>query len=156
MDDRDDDRRHTASRLIKADAMKVYEAFVRPERVAAWLPPTGATAEIRAFEPWPGGAFSLVLTFSQAAGKSSANSDVVEARFVELAPGERIVYAVEFASDRPEFAGVMTMSWRLSPRPDGVLVEVTATEVPPGISRADHELGMTSSLANLAAFVETR
>ena len=102
-------------------------------------------------------ALALVLVaFSQAAGKSSANSDVVEARFVELAPGERIVYAVEFASDRPEFAGVMTMSWRLSPRPDGVLVEVTATEVPPGISRADHELGMTSSLANLAAFVETR
>jgi Activator of Hsp90 ATPase homolog 1-like protein len=73
---------------------------------------------------------------------------------VRLQPDELIVLDVEFASDRPEFAGTMTITWSLSAKADCTDVSVVAERVPAGISRADHELGMSSTLAKLAAFVE--
>jgi hypothetical protein len=48
----------------------------------------------------------------------------------------------------------MTMTWALSPVQGGTRVEIRADNVPPGIGREDHAVGMASSLANLAAFVE--
>ncbi|WP_316174789.1 MULTISPECIES: SRPBCC domain-containing protein [unclassified Bradyrhizobium] len=62
--------------------------------------------------------------------------------------------AIDFVSDRPEFAGTMTMTWSLTPAADGTLVSILAENVPIGIGRTDHELGMASSLENLARFVE--
>jgi hypothetical protein len=47
----------------------------------------------------------------------------------------------------------MKMTWRLSPRPGGTEVTICAENVPSGIGQAEHELGMSSTLANLAAFV---
>jgi uncharacterized protein YndB with AHSA1/START domain len=148
------DRRHTSFRLIKATPDVIYNAFVTPENLAAWLPPEGARGEIEHFDPRQGGRFKIILTFSATPGKSSRHSDVVEGRFLQLLPGKRIVQAVEFVSDRLEFAGTMTMNWSLSTTPDGTLVTVVAEDVPIGISRADHELGMASTLENLARFVE--
>ena len=87
-------------------------------------------------------------------GKSTADSDVVEARFVELVPDVRVVQAVEFVSDDPAFAGTMTMTWSLEPVDGGTLVTIRADDVPPGISAEDHAAGMAASLRNLARFVE--
>jgi hypothetical protein len=41
-------------------------------------------------------------------GKTTHDSDIVEARFVEILPHERIVQAVDFVSDEPAFAGKLT------------------------------------------------
>ena len=150
----DDDRRHSASRHIKVPPGAIYNAFIRPQDLVLWLPPQGAAGRIEAFEPREEGRLRMVLTFANAPGKTSSNSDVVEARFVRLQPDELIVLDVEFASDRPEFAGTMTITWSLSAKADGTDVSVVAERVPAGISRADHELGMSSTLAKLAAFVE--
>lgn len=150
----DPSQRHSASRFIDADPGAVYAAFVTADALAAWLPPEGATAQVTAFEPRPGGAFRMTLTFATATGKSSENSDEVDASFVELVPDERIVQAIRFVSDQPEFAGTMTMRWNLEPRPGGTLVTCTADDVPRGIDRDDHEAAIASSLANLARFVE--
>ncbi|WP_405386670.1 hypothetical protein OG596_02935 [Streptomyces sp. NBC_01102] len=46
------------------------------------------------------------------------------------------------------------MTWQLTAAGDRTEVTVTATDVPPGISRADHEAGIASSLADLASYVE--
>lgn len=147
-------RRDTASRLIKASPRAIYEAFVSREAVAKWLPPQGATMEVQTFEPWAGGRFQMTLTFAGIPGKSTANTDVVVGRFVELVPPQRIVQAFEFDSPDPAFAGTMTMRWALDASVGGTVVTVTAENVPAGISQADHEKGMGSSLANLAAYVE--
>jgi hypothetical protein len=48
----------------------------------------------------------------------------------------------------------MTMTWELSEENGATRVLVTAVDVPTGISPDDHAVGMQSSLANLAAFVE--
>jgi uncharacterized protein YndB with AHSA1/START domain len=145
---------HTASRHIEAPPDRIYEAYVEPENLRQWLAPKGARCEIRHFEPWEGGRFEFVLTFGADIGKSSVRSDVVTGRFERLSPDRRIVQTVEFVSDRLEFAGTMRMSWSMSVSSLGTLVKVVAEDVPSGIDRADHELGMASTLENLARFVE--
>lgn len=144
---------HTASRPIAASPAAIYRAFMDRDALATWLPPDGATATIGAFEPRDNGQLRMTLTFAAAPGKSSENTDVVEARFVDLVPDEQIGLAVNFVSQDPEFAGTMTMRWRLQPTPDGTLVSVTADNVPSGIRRSDHEAAMASTLANLAKFL---
>jgi len=149
-------RRDVASRLIQASPVAIYDAFVVREAVAQWLPPDGATMEIQVFEPRGGGRFQMTLIFVSAPGKSTSNTDVVVGRFVELVPQQRIVQAFEFESPDPAFAGTMTMRWELEATAGGTLVTVIAENVPAGIAPADHEVGMNSSLAHLAAYVESQ
>jgi uncharacterized protein YndB with AHSA1/START domain len=115
------------------------------------------TARFERFDPRPGGSYRLVLTYadaSAATGKTTADSDVVEARYVDLVPGVRVVQAVDFASDDPAFAGTMTMTWEVTAVDGGTRVDITSEDVPDGISAEDHAQGLASSLANLAAYVE--
>ena len=98
-----------------------------------------------------------MLTYADASGapgKATADSDIVEARFVELVPGARVVQAVDFVSDDPAYAGTMTMTWAVSAVDGGTRVDFTADDVPDGISAEDHAAGLASSLANLAAYLE--
>ncbi|MDZ5696808.1 SRPBCC family protein [Chelativorans sp. M5D2P16] len=154
---RNPDRTDRASRLIKVPPHAVHRAFMDPAALARWLPPTGMAAEISAFEPRAGGAFRMALTYENPApslrGKTTESTDVVEGRFLELVENERIVQAVTFRSDDPAFAGEMRMTWSLAPVPGGTEVTVTAENVPPGISREDHEAGLNATLANFAAFL---
>lgn len=150
-------RTDTASRVIAAPVQQVYRALVDPDALVKWLPPAGMTGRFERFDPRPGGSYRMVLTFADAAarrGKATADSDVVEARFLELTPGVRIVQAVVFASDDPAFAGTMTMRWELAAVEGGTRIVIRAEDVPDGISAADHATGMASSLANLAAYLE--
>jgi len=148
-----DDRTHTASRLIHATPHAVYQALVDPQALVRWLPPEGATGRIDVFEPRPGGRFAMTLTFASHPGKSSASTDEVEGRFIELVPDRRVVQTGIFHSEDPAFAGEMTMRWDLSAEGGATRVRVTATDVPRGISKKDHEEGIASSLDNLARFL---
>ena len=146
-----------ASRVIAAPPPAAFAALVDREALAAWLPPAGMTARFEHFDPRPGGSYRLVLTYAEAAGspgKATADSDVVEARFVDIVPGERVVQAVDFVSDDPAFAGTMTMTWQVTEVPGGTQVDITADDVPDGIAAEDHAAGLASSLANLADYVE--
>ena len=150
-------RADTASRVIAAAPQAVYAALVDPDALTAWLPPDGMSGRFERFDARPGGSYRLVLTYADAStvrGKSTANSDIVEARFVELVPGVRLVQAVEFVSDDPANAGTMTMTWELTPIDTGTRVDIRADGVPAGISAEDHAAGLASSLANLASFLE--
>jgi uncharacterized protein YndB with AHSA1/START domain len=114
-------------------------------------------AELERFEPREGGTYRMVLSYEGAehtAGKSSEDSDVVEGRFVELVPNVRVVQEVDFESEDPAFAGTMRMIWSLAPIAAGTEVAIACENVPEGISREDHAVGLKSSLENLAAFVE--
>ncbi len=150
-------RTDSASRLIAAPPERVYSAFVDREALVAWLPPDGMSGRFERFDPRPGGSYRLVLTYADASaspGKASADSDVVEARFVDLVPGVRVVQAVDFVSDDPAYAGTMTMTWEITAVDGGTRVDITADNVPDGVSPEDHAAGLTSSLANLADYLE--
>lgn len=150
-------RTDRASRIVRATPRTIYDAFVDPQAQAQWLPPTGMTGHFDAFEPWIGGRYRMTLRFAgphATAGKTSADADTVEGRFVSLIPGERIVQTAEFESDDPAFAGTMTITWSLRAVTDGTEVTIIASDVPSGISAEDHAQGLASTLANLADFLE--
>jgi uncharacterized protein YndB with AHSA1/START domain len=135
---------------------RVFNALVDREALESWLPPGGMTARFERFDPRPGGSYRLVLTYldpTASRGKSSADSDIVEARYVDIVPNDRVVQAVDFVSEDPAFAGTMTMTWTVRAVDGGTRVEITADDVPDGISAADHAAGLTSSLDNLASYV---
>ncbi|WP_449281192.1 SRPBCC domain-containing protein [Leucobacter sp.] len=150
-------RTDTAVREIAAPPERVYAAFVEAEQLLAWLPPSGMRANLDRFDARPGGSYRMVLRYDDpvsSPGKSGDGSDVVEARFVELVPGERVVQEVDFISDDPAFRGTMRMTWSVAPSAAGSRVEIRAEDVPSGISAAEHAVGLASSLQNLAAHLE--
>jgi len=143
--------------VIAASPERVWAALVDPGALLAWLPPGEMTGRFERFDARPGGSYRMVLTYSDASGapgKATADSDIVEARFVDIVPGERIVQAVGFVSDDPANAGTMTMTWQVAAVDDGTRVDIIAEDVPDGISADDHAAGLASSLANLAAYLE--
>ncbi len=146
-----------ASRVMAAPPGRVWAALVDPEALLAWLPPGKMRGRFERFDARPGGSYRMVLTYTDASGapgKATAESDIVEARFVGIVPGERVIQAVDFVSDDPAYAGTMTMTWEVTVAGAGTRVDIVAEDVPDGISAADHAAGLASSLANLAAYVE--
>ena len=152
-------RTDRASRVIGAPPERVYAAFVDVEALTAWLPPRGMTGRFERFYPRPGGSYRLVLTYADASGaqgKATADTDIVEARFVELVPAVRVVQAVDFVADDPAYAGTMTVTWELTGLEGGTRVDILADDVPDRIAADEHAAGMASSLANLAEYLEGR
>ncbi|MFC4618945.1 SRPBCC family protein [Camelliibacillus cellulosilyticus] len=150
-------RTDTASRIIKAPPQAVYRAFMDPESLIAWLPPKGMEGRIDVFNAREGGIYRMTLIYigsDHPVGKSSDNSDVSQGEFLELVPGKRIVQRIVFESEDPAFAGAMIMTWNLDEVPGGTKVTIVCENVPEGIRQEDHEVGMSSTLANLAAFLE--
>lgn len=122
-----------------------------------WLPPQGMTGRMVNFDFREGGAYRMRLTYNEpqhVAGKTSADADEVEVRFVKLVEGECIEQAVTFYSEDSAFSGGMRITWILQPVPDGTVVTVSCENVPPGISPEDHQAGLMWTLANLASFAE--
>jgi uncharacterized protein YndB with AHSA1/START domain len=150
-------RTDRASRVIAAPPDSVWTAFTDPGALVAWLPPGGMTGRFERFDARPGGSYRMVLTYSDATGapgKATADSDVVDVRFIDIVAGERLVQAVDFVSDDPAYAGTMVMSWEITAAGTGTRVSIVAEDVPDGISAEDHAAGLASSLAQLAAYLE--
>ena len=149
-------RTDTGSRVIRASAEKIYAAYLDPQAVAQWRPPAGMRAEIYSFDARVGGGYRMAFVYDDASvlGKTTDHADVFEGMFVDLVPNERIVERATFESDDPAFAGVMTVTTTFRPVAEGTEVTMTCSDVPEGISAADHADGIASSLANLAVYVE--
>ena len=147
----------SASKLIRASAARIYQAFATRTAMETWLPPQGMTGRMLNFAFREGGAYRMRLTYNEpqhAAGKTSADADEVEVRFIKLVEGERIEQAVNFNSKDSAFSGEMRMTWVLEPLPGGTLVTVSCENVPQGIRPEDHQAGLISTLDNLATFAE--
>lgn len=151
-------RTDEASRVISAPPVALFAALVDADARADWLPPAGMTGTVEWFDARPGGGYRMVLTYDDTSlhGKSGANRDEVEVRFVEIAEPHRVVEAVDFVSDDPNLTGTMTMTWTVANHPDGSIVTITARDVPSGISPEDHAVAFASTLANLDDFVSGR
>jgi uncharacterized protein YndB with AHSA1/START domain len=150
-------RTDLASRVIGANAQRVFAALVDEVALAQWLPPSGMTGRFEHFDARSGGSYRLVLTYedrSAATGKTTGASDVVDVRFLEVVPDVRVAQAVDFVSDDPAFAGAMKMTWELAADGERTRVTIRADNVPPGISREDHEAGFRSSLDQLETYLQ--
>ena len=150
-------RTDRASLLIHADRETVFAALTAEEALLAWLPPRGMHGRFERFDLRDGGSYRLVLTYDDASGspgKTAADSDVSEVRIARVVPGQLVEQLVDFESHDPGFQGTMRMTWSLRSTEDGTVVEFEARDVPEGIRARDHAEGLTSSLANLAAYLE--
>ena len=150
-------RTDQASLLIHVERDAVFTALTSSEALLTWLPPKGMRGGFARFDMRSGGGYRLVLTYdddADAPGKTSADSDVADVGISQIDPGERVVQEIEFETDDPALQGTMLMEWRLRSVDEGTIVEIVATNVPEGIRARDHAEGITSSLANLSAYLE--
>ena len=140
------------SRVIRARPEELYEAFIDPAALVAWLPPAEMTGEIHAFDARVGGGYRMSLFYPPNErvfrGKTSDREDRVIVRFVELTPPRRIVEAVSFVTTDPVFFGEMTAAFEEVP--GGTEVTLVFENLPPGLRAEDNEAGSRLSLEQLA------
>jgi uncharacterized protein YndB with AHSA1/START domain len=142
------------SRIIKARPEKVYEAFMDPAALIAWLPPAEMTGKIHEFDARVGGGYRMSLFYPpnerSFRGKTSDREDMLNVRFVELAPPLRIVEAVNFVTTDPAFLGEMTIVVTFEEVSGGTEVTFLCKNLPPGLRAEDNEAGSRLSLEQLA------
>jgi uncharacterized protein YndB with AHSA1/START domain len=112
------------------------------------------TGEIHEFDARVGGGYRMSLFYPaderSFRGKTSDNEDMVNVRFLELAPPRRIVEAVSFVTTDPAFFGEMTMIATFEEVSGGTEVTVVFMNLPPSLRVADNEAGSRLSLEQLA------
>jgi uncharacterized protein YndB with AHSA1/START domain len=119
--------------------------------------PTGMTSQVHAFDAREGGSFRISLTYDAptGTGKTTAHTDTFHGRFVKLVPNEEVVQVVEFETTDPSLHGEMTITITLADADGATDILAVHDELPPGLSTTDNEAGWRSSLAKLAALVES-
>jgi uncharacterized protein YndB with AHSA1/START domain len=136
------------SRVIRARPEELYAAFLDPTALVAWLPPAEITGEIHEFDAQVGGGYRMSLFYppNERAfrGKTSDREDMVNVRFVELAPPNRIVEAVSFVTADPAFFGEMTLTATFEEVSGGTAVTLVFENLPPGLRAEDNEAGSRS------------
>jgi uncharacterized protein YndB with AHSA1/START domain len=147
------------SRTIKARPESLYEAFVDPVALLAWLPPAEMTGKMHEFDARVGGGYRMSLFYPPSErhfqGKTANKEDMVNVRFVELTHPRKIVEAVSFATDDPALQGEMTMTATFEEVPGGTEVTLVFTNLPPGLRPEDNDAGARLSLAQLASRFES-
>ena len=142
------------SRVIGARPEELYAAFLDPIALIDWLPPAAMTGEIHEFDARVGGGYRMSLFYPPDErafrGKTSDREDMVNVRFVELAPPRRIVEAVSFVTTDPAFFGEMTMIVTFEEVSSGTEVALAFENPPPGLRAEDNEAGAQLSLEQLA------
>ncbi|MDB5427867.1 MAG: Activator of Hsp90 ATPase 1 family protein [Phenylobacterium sp.] len=142
------------SRVIKAPAEALYEAFMDPAALVEWLPPAQMTGKIHAFDARVGGGYEMSLFYppdeQEFRGKTAEREDRDKVRFVELAPPRRIVEAVSFVTADPALLGEMTQTVTFEAAPGGTEVTLLFENLPPGLRPQDNDAGARLSLDQLA------
>lgn len=148
----------STSRIINASRETLYRALTDPIAIGIWLAPGEMTGKVHSFDLRVGGGYRMSLfypsTDKEARGKTSAHEDRFTARFLELSPPEKIVQAINFESDKPEFTGEMIMEVRFETKSGGTEVTFLFTNIPPGIRTEDNDAGTRMTLEKLARYVE--
>ncbi|MFC7009852.1 SRPBCC domain-containing protein [Halalkalicoccus salilacus] len=151
-DDRTNERTMTVSRVIEAPPERVYEAFLDPDELVQWLPPTGFSAEVHQLEPEEGGTFRM--TFTGETEELAEYGSTFGGTYQELVPGRRIVHTDAFETDDPAMADEMTVTVTFEEVPEGTEVTVRQEGIPEAIPPEDSHAGWTDSLGQLAGLVE--
>lgn len=134
-------------RVFRAPPDRVYRAFLEPAAMAKWLPPYGFTCTVHHMEAKVGGTYKMSFTnFGAGQGHSFGG------QYLELAPGEKIVYTSQF--DNPHLPGQMRTTVTLKTVSCGTEMSVVQEGVPEVIPVEMCYLGWQESLAQLAQLVE--
>lgn len=139
----------TLTRIMKAPAKRIYNAFLEPDAYAKWLPPNGYTGHVHSMEPKVGGGFRM--TFASL-DKSDVHS--FGGSYLELTPYTRIVHTDKFETDDPTMQGEMRITITLEEIDGGTKVTILHEGLPPGPAGDGAPEGWGQSLDNLQRLVE--
>jgi len=146
------------SKIIKATAETLYQAFTNPQALEAWQVPGDMVGKVHSFDLREGGGYKMSLfypeTEKEMRGKTSEKEDKFTARFVELTPSKKIIEAINFDTADPNFSEEMIIEVTFEPTDNGTKVSFLFKNIPKGIKPEDNEAGTLSSLEKLAHYVE--
>jgi uncharacterized protein YndB with AHSA1/START domain len=134
-------------RVIAAPPEKIYRAFLDPDALARWLPPSGFTAKVHAMDARVGGGFKMSFT-----NFTTQKSESFGGEYRELIPNERLVYTDRF--DDPGLPGEILVTVTLKAVSVGTELHVEQAGIPDVIPLDGCYLGWQDSLRHLADLVE--
>ncbi len=134
-------------RVIATKPEKVYRAFVEPDAVASWIPPYGFLCTVHEMNATVGGGHKMSFR-----NFTTGESHSFGGTYVELVPGERLVYTDRF--DDPNLPGEMKVTIELKAVSVGTEVNITQEGVPDIIPAEACYLGWQDSLDKLRRLVE--
>lgn len=134
-------------RVIATKPEKVYRAFIESDAIASWLPPYGYLCTVHELNAKVGGNHRMSFrNFTTGDGHSFGGT------YVELVPGERLVYTDKF--DDPNMPGEMRVTVTLKAVSVGTEIHIEQEGVPDMIPPEGCYLGWQDSLHKLAKLVE--
>ena len=134
-------------RVIATKPEKVYRAFLESDAVASWLPPFGFICTVHELDAKVGGSRRMSFrTFT------TGHSHSFGGTYLELVPGERLVYTDRF--DDPNLPGEIKVTVTLKAVSVGTEMAIVQEGVPDVIPPEACYLGWQQSLRKLARLVE--
>lgn len=133
-------------RVIATKPEKLYRAFLEPDAVASWLPPYGFVCTVHELDAKVGGRHRMSFR-----NFTAGHSDSFGGTYLELVPGERLVYTDSF--DDPGLPGEMTVTVTLKAVSVGTEVSIEQQGVPDVIPAEACYLGWQDSLDKLTRLV---
>jgi uncharacterized protein YndB with AHSA1/START domain len=137
------------SRVIKAPAERVYNAFLDPDQLAKWIPPGGYTGKVHKMDAKVGGAYRMSFT-----SLDKKDSNTFGGTYLELTPHTKIKYTGIFETDVPVMKGTMVTTITFKPVKGGTEVNVVQEGIPTVIPLQMARLGWNSSFNNLAELTQ--
>ena len=134
-------------RVIAAKPEKVFRAFVEPDAIASWLPPFGFTCAVHELDAKVGGTHRMSFR-----NFTTGNDHSFGGTYLELIPGERLVYTDSF--DDPGMPGEMKVTVTLKAVSAGTDMTVVQEGIPDMIPPDACYLGWQDSLQKFAKLVE--
>ena len=133
-------------RVIATKPEKLYRAFLEPDAVASWLPPYGFVCTVHELDAKVGGRHRMSFR-----NFTAGHSHSFGGTYLELVPGERLVYTDSF--DDPGLPGEMTVTVTLKAVSVGTEVSIEQQGVPDVIPAEACYLGWQDSLDKLTRLV---
>ena len=134
-------------RVLRAQAERVYRAFLDADALSKWLPPNGFTGKVHHLDARVGGSYKMSFT-----NFSTGHSHSFGGEYLELVPGERIRRTDQF--DDPNLPGQMQTTISLTTVSCGCALNIVQEGVPEIIPAEACYLGWQESLTLLALLVE--
>jgi len=134
-------------RVLATSPEKVYRAFLEADALAKWLPPNGFACTVHQLEAKVGGTFRMSFR-----NFTTGNSHAFGGEYLELVPGERLLYTDKF--DDPNLPGEIRVTVTLKRVLVGTEVNIEQAGIPDAIPPEACYLGWQESLRNLARLVE--
>lgn len=134
-------------RVLTAKPEKVYRAFLEADAIASWFPPFGYICTVHELEAKVGGKHKMTFR-----NFTTGNSHSFGGTYLELVPGERLVYTDKF--DDPNLPGEMKVTVSFKAVSVGTDMTIEQKGVPEEIPLESCYVGWQQSLLKLAKLVE--